>query len=155
MCTHQDGSSRRDMLKTLAWTSAGLLATTAMAAPLRADEARTGGPLFAPAPTNPTEALDALYMGNARFVDGKIIAPNRNMARLKEVAASQRPFAAFLGCADSRVPVEIVFDQGFGDVFVTRIAGNVRRGDTERRRRARTDFHVVPAHSPRRKGVWR
>jgi carbonic anhydrase len=47
------------------------------------------------------------------------------MARLKEVAAGQKPFAAFLGCADSRVPVEIVFDQGFGDVFVTRIAGNV------------------------------
>jgi carbonic anhydrase len=41
------------------------------------------------------------------------------------VAAGQKPFAAFLGCADSRVPIEIVFDQGFGDVFVTRIAGNV------------------------------
>ena len=58
-------------------------------------------------------------------MDGKITAPHRNMARLKEVAAGQKPFAAVLGCADSRVPVEIVFDQGFGDVFVTRIAGNV------------------------------
>jgi len=113
------------MLKGLAWTSAGLLATTAMPTRLRADEAHAEGPMLAPAPSTPAEALDALYKGNARFVDGKITAPNRNMERLKEVAAGQKPFAAFLGCADSRVPVEIVFDQGFGDVFVTRIAGNV------------------------------
>ena len=74
---------------------------------------------------DPAAALAALYEGNSRFVKGEVMAPNRNMARLKEVAAGQKPFAAFLGCADSRVPVEIVFDQGFGDVFVTRIAGNV------------------------------
>jgi carbonic anhydrase len=73
----------------------------------------------------PADALTKLYEGNDRFVKGEITAPNRNMARLKEVAAGQKPFAAFLGCADSRVPIEIVFDQGFGDVFVTRIAGNV------------------------------
>ncbi|MCE2900322.1 MAG: carbonic anhydrase [Gemmatimonas sp.] len=80
----------------------------------------------APEPyANPKAALDALYKGNERFVKGEVMAPNRNMARLKEVAAGQKPFAAFLGCADSRVPIEIVFDQGFGDVFVTRIAGNV------------------------------
>ena len=125
MYTHQEGSSRRDLLKRMAWTGAGLLATTTLPAALRADEARAGDPLLALAPTTPREALDALYRGNARFVDGKITAPNRNMERLKEVAAGQKPFAAFLGCADSRVPVEIVFDQGFGDVFVTRIAGNV------------------------------
>ncbi len=47
------------------------------------------------------------------------------MQRMREVAALQSPFAVFLGCADSRVPVEIVFDQGFGDLFVTRIAGNI------------------------------
>ncbi|MBC7672531.1 MAG: carbonic anhydrase [Polaromonas sp.] len=125
MYTHQEGSSRRDLLKRMAWTGAGLLATTALPATLRADETRADDPLLAPAPTTPREALDALYRGNARFVEGKITAPNRNMERLKEVAAGQKPFAAFLGCADSRVPVEIVFDQGFGDVFVTRIAGNV------------------------------
>jgi len=125
MSTNEEGSSRRDLLKRMAWTGAGLLATTTLPAALRADEARAGDPLLAPAPTSPREALDALYRGNARFVDGKVTAPNRNMERLKEVAAGQKPFAAFLGCADSRVPVEIVFDQGFGDVFVTRIAGNV------------------------------
>jgi carbonic anhydrase len=47
------------------------------------------------------------------------------MERVREVASVQRPFAAFLGCADSRVPIEMIFDQGFGDLFVTRIAGNV------------------------------
>ncbi|QJR34321.1 carbonic anhydrase [Gemmatimonas groenlandica] len=74
---------------------------------------------------DPQAALAALYAGNARFASGEITAPNRHMARLKEVSDTQAPFAAFLGCADSRVPVEIVFDQGFGDLFVTRIAGNV------------------------------
>lgn len=67
----------------------------------------------------------ALSEGNKRFVRGEALAPHRNLQRLQEVAALQSPFAVFLGCADSRVPVEIVFDQGFGDLFVTRIAGNI------------------------------
>ena len=74
---------------------------------------------------DPRAALAELLAGNQRFVDGKIMAPHRNMARLKEVAPKQTPFAAFLGCADSRVPIEIVFDQGFGDLFPVRVAGNV------------------------------
>ena len=74
---------------------------------------------------SPAQALDFLHQGNARFVAGKTTEPNRDIARLREVAPRQTPFAAFLGCADSRVPVEIVFDQGFGDLFVSRIAGNV------------------------------
>jgi carbonic anhydrase len=73
----------------------------------------------------PDAALRELLAGNQRFVEGRIMAPNRNMARLKEVAPRQTPFAAFLGCADSRVPIEIVFDQGFGDLFPVRVAGNV------------------------------
>ena len=73
----------------------------------------------------PQEALARLYEGNTRFVAGKSLAPHRDMNRLKEIAPKQTPFAAFLGCADSRVPIEIIFDQGFGDLFVTRIAGNV------------------------------
>lgn len=74
---------------------------------------------------SPEELLELLYLGNRRFVNGESIQPRRNPARLKEVAQQQSPFAAFLGCADSRVPIEIIFDQGFGDLFVTRIAGNV------------------------------
>lgn len=73
----------------------------------------------------PAEALKKLYEGNQRFAAGKPLAENRDMDRVRALAAGQKPFAAFLGCADSRVPIEIVFDQGFGDVFVTRIAGNV------------------------------
>lgn len=73
----------------------------------------------------PAAALALLYEGNARFAEGKPQAPNRDLGRLRAVAPGQKPFAAFLGCADSRVPVEIIFDQGFGDLFVTRIAGNV------------------------------
>ena len=72
----------------------------------------------------PEEALKNLMDGNKRFVEGKTQAPNRTMARLKEVAKGQKPYAAFLGCADSRVPIEILFDQGFGNVFVCRVAGN-------------------------------
>lgn len=75
--------------------------------------------------SSPRQALDLLEAGNARFVAGESVAPHRDIRRLREVAPRQTPFAAFLGCADSRVPIEIVFDQGFGDLFVTRIAGNV------------------------------
>ena len=75
--------------------------------------------------STPQGALAELTAGNARFVGGQVMAPHRNLARLKEVSASQKPFAAFLGCADSRVPIEIVFDQGFGDVFPVRVAGNI------------------------------
>lgn len=82
----------------------------------------------APGPADdmtPHEALAFLQAGNERFAAGKTRAPHRDIDRLREVAPRQAPFAAFLGCADSRVPIEIVFDQGFGDLFVTRIAGNV------------------------------
>ena len=78
-----------------------------------------------PMPTTPQEALDFLYAGNQRFVEGKSLSIHQDMRRVKAIAARQTPFAAFLGCADSRVPVEFVFDQGFGDLFVTRIAGNI------------------------------
>ena len=77
------------------------------------------------APANPQEAVRRLYAGNARFARGESLAINRDLNRIKSIAARQSPFAAFLGCADSRVPVEIIFDQGFGDLFVTRIAGNI------------------------------
>jgi carbonic anhydrase len=76
-------------------------------------------------PTTPAEALQVLIEGNRRFADGKSMASHRDIGRVRQVAKEQEPFAAFLGCADSRVPIEIVFDQGFGDLFVTRIAGNV------------------------------
>lgn len=74
---------------------------------------------------SPADAIARLLEGNRRVVGGHPRAPHRSAARLHEVAHAQHPFAAILGCADSRVPVELVFDQGLGDLFVARIAGNV------------------------------
>jgi carbonic anhydrase len=73
----------------------------------------------------PDEALRQLMAGNQRFVMRKRKSPNQDVVRLNEVAKGQKPFAAILGCADSRVPSEIVFDQGLGDLFVCRVAGNI------------------------------
>jgi len=73
----------------------------------------------------PAQALQQLVDGNNRFVDRKQQNPHQTPERLTEVAEGQQPFAAILGCADSRVPTEIVFDQGLGDIFVVRVAGNV------------------------------
>jgi carbonic anhydrase len=70
------------------------------------------------------EALELLREGNRRFVDD-LRNPESLHARRIELAAGQAPFAAILGCSDSRVPVEIVFDQGLGDLFVIRVAGNI------------------------------
>jgi carbonic anhydrase len=78
-----------------------------------------------PMPESPQAALEMLYEGNQRFAGGKSLAAHRDIERVRSVAPRQTPYVAFLGCADSRVPIEIVFDQGFGDLFVTRIAGNV------------------------------
>jgi carbonic anhydrase len=73
----------------------------------------------------PDEALRKLMEGNKRFVAQKRKSPNQDVVRLTEVAKGQNPYAAILGCADSRVPSELVFDQGLGDLFVCRVAGNI------------------------------
>lgn len=74
---------------------------------------------------SPEEAAQTLLEGNARFVTGKVKHPNLSAERREEVAKGQNPFAIVVGCADSRVPPEAVFDQGLGDLFVVRVAGNV------------------------------
>ena len=72
------------------------------------------------------EALDRLRTGNRRFAsDSRSGDALTNQRRRDEVAAGQEPFAIVLGCSDSRVPAEIVFDQGLGDLFVIRVAGNI------------------------------
>lgn len=73
----------------------------------------------------PDEALKLLLEGNQRFIDKKTVNLNRSLNRIQEVAQGQNPFAIILGCADSRVPVEIFFDRGFGDLFIVRNAGNI------------------------------
>ena len=90
-----------------------------------------GGDLFgvgeaaAKAVATPDAAIEALNQGNKRFSQQKAKQADSSVFRLREIAKKQKPFAAVLGCADSRVPVEILFDQGLGDLFVVRVAGNV------------------------------
>ena len=113
--------SRRQALGWMALSGAALAATG-----LGADDLHAAP--YVPASERiktPAQALAELAAGNRRFVDGRATNPNRSMARIREVAPSQAPFAAFLSCADSRVPVELLFDQGFGDLFVCRTAGNI------------------------------
>ncbi|MEE0914995.1 MAG: carbonic anhydrase [Alistipes sp.] len=75
-------------------------------------------------PSTPEEALSELIAGNKRYVNEKCIHPHGDMDRIEQTAPHQAPFAAVVGCSDSRVPVELLFDQGIGDIFVIRTAGN-------------------------------
>lgn len=71
------------------------------------------------------EALKRLLEGNTRYASGKAKGPNRSSARRTELAKAQHPIAVVVSCSDSRVPPELLFDQGFGDIFVVRTAGNI------------------------------
>lgn len=79
---------------------------------------------------SPDEVLKKLQEGNDRYVEGKVQHPRQTRERRALTAGQgQHPFAAVLACSDSRVPVEMIFDQGIGDLFVVRVAGNVAGGD--------------------------
>jgi carbonic anhydrase len=82
---------------------------------------------FAGEPAAPTadEAVRKLLEGNSRHATNAPVHPNQSAARRAEVAQGQHPFAAILACADSRVSPEVVFDQGHGDLFTVRVAGNI------------------------------
>jgi carbonic anhydrase len=71
---------------------------------------------------DPDEALERLLEGNGRFVADRKL--DHDTLRREELAAGQSPFAVIIGCADSRVPPEVIFDQGLGELFVVRVAGN-------------------------------
>jgi len=71
------------------------------------------------------EALEKLIEGNKRFVADECIGSHSIQQRRDELATGQAPFAIILGCSDSRVPAEMIFDQGLGDLFVVRVAGNI------------------------------
>lgn len=73
----------------------------------------------------PSESLERLLEGNQRYVRDELIHPNHSSDRREAIAAGQQPFATILGCSDSRVAPEIIFDQGLGDLFIVRDAGNV------------------------------
>ncbi len=74
---------------------------------------------------SPDDAQQKLMEGNQRFIQHQPQYPDQSEARLREVAQVQHPFATVLSCANSRVPAEIVFDQGIGNIFDVRIAGNI------------------------------
>ena len=76
-------------------------------------------------PCTADEALAALVEGNERFVRGEARFPTVQKEILAELAKAQHPYATILGCSDSRVPPELVFDAGFGELFIVRVAGNV------------------------------
>ncbi len=94
-----------------------------------AEAATTPAKAVASVEPKPCPAGDAaqarLSEGNARFVSGTATHPNQDRARLQETAKGQKPFVTVIGCSDSRVPVEVATDQGVGDVFIVRVAGNV------------------------------
>ncbi len=78
-----------------------------------------------PSAKTPEEAVRALKLGNSRFFSGQARRPGLNANQRRAQILTQTPFAAVLGCSDSRVPIELVYDQGLGDIFAVRVAGNV------------------------------
>jgi carbonic anhydrase len=83
-------------------------------------------PALAQSNLTPDEALKALLEGNERFASGRLTSFDEDLKILRDhTVDKQEPFAAVLSCADSRVPVEIIFDQTIGHIFVARVAGNV------------------------------
>ena len=85
-----------------------------------ADPAHSDQPMI-----SPTEAISKLKEGNGRYTSGNLQHPGQTAERRTELANTQHPFATIISCSDSRVPPEIVFDQGLGDLFIVRVAGNV------------------------------
>jgi carbonic anhydrase len=82
-------------------------------------------PFHGPPEYTADQALARLRSGNKRFVEGKARFPTVQKEVLADLAKGQQPYATILGCSDSRVPPELVFDAGFGELFIVRVAGNV------------------------------
>jgi carbonic anhydrase len=111
--------SRRGFLTGAAVAAAGIAVASLPFAPAA----------FAQTPVSPDEALQRLIDGNARYVAGDIDVKDFEVGRAAR-AQGQRPFASILSCADSRVAPEIAFDEGLGDLFVVRVAGNIANDDS-------------------------
>jgi len=118
-----DRSRRRFLTSSVASAAAGMLAGAGLnlAAPSAARAQTT---------LSPEGALHEMMEGNKRFVEGRMTSFNDDLKMLKaKTVEKQEPFGALLSCADSRVPVELAFDQSIGRLFVTRVAGNVASSD--------------------------
>jgi carbonic anhydrase len=118
------GNGRREFLKLAAFSLAGVAAPSARGLyQAQRDVIQR--------PDTPEHAIDLLVQGNQRYVAQKLISFQEDLDILKaDTEEHQEPFAAVLSCADSRVPVELVFDQSIGHVFVVRVAGNIATPDT-------------------------
>ena len=106
-------------MKALTYLMASVALTASMTVAIHAgnrDENNTS--------VSPANALTMLKDGNARFAKSQSTHPHSDITRREAVAKGQKPFASILTCADSRLSPEIIFDQGLGDLFVTRVAGN-------------------------------
>jgi carbonic anhydrase len=112
---------RRDLLRRTPIAILGLAASSLFCRVKQAEAAEA----IAITSLTPDDALQKLMDGNQRFVQHQPQYPDQTAARLQEVAQVQHPFATVLSCADSRVPAELIFDQGIGDIFDVRIAGNI------------------------------
>jgi carbonic anhydrase len=118
--TSDKDGSRRDFLRT---ATGGALAGLITAAGMEFAAPR---PVLAQSTLSPDAALQQLLDGNRRFTSGRLTAFDEDLGILKQkTIEKQEPFAAVLSCADSRVPVELIFDQSIGHVFVARVAGNI------------------------------
>jgi carbonic anhydrase len=118
--TPQGSLSRRGLMRrALAGAVVGLIPAAALQFPF-AQTARAQSTM------TPEQALQALSDGNQRFISGKLASFDEDLTILKQQTVDkQEPFVAVLSCADSRVPVELIFDQSIGHIFVTRVAGNI------------------------------
>jgi carbonic anhydrase len=97
-----------------------------------------------PTIADPDAALKELMDGNKRFVDAQMVHPAQDPATRLRVSQGQRPFATILTCSDSRLPPEVIFDQGLGDLFVIRVAGNV----VDPALLGSVEYSVVHLHAP-------
>ena len=116
---HRDSGRRQFLQSVLSSAVVGFAAQAAI-------EFASPEKLSAQTNLSPDAALQELLAGNQRFAANQLTSIEHDLAILKEqTAGKQEPFAAVLACADSRVPVELIFDQTIGHIFVTRVAGNI------------------------------
>jgi carbonic anhydrase len=121
--------SRRDVLRAFG-VAAGACAAASLAPASLAPAGALGsvGAFAASPPATPSltpeQAIARLAAGNRRFVKDRLRNPRRDTVRRAALAEGQAPFAVVLGCADSRVPPEVIYDEGLGNLFVARVAGN-------------------------------
>jgi carbonic anhydrase len=119
-----DRISRRSLVRSGLATAGGIAAASALVACGSSSSSSAASTTTTVPVTNGDQALQRLLAGNRRFVQGVPVNQGRDSVRRAAVAEKQTPFAIILGCSDSRVPPEVLFDEGIGDLFLVRVAGN-------------------------------